>query len=53
MSFSQNALELWLAFPDIGILSCYQAGMVKGWARDAVRPRDFQFPAHGIWEDED
>lgn len=33
-------LKLWLAFPDLGCLNCYQVGMVRARLLELVRPKD-------------
>lgn len=34
-------LKLWLAFPDLGVLTAEQYGMVRAFIMERVRPSDF------------
>lgn len=33
-------LEVWLAYPDKGILNCYERGRVRQFLLEAVKPKD-------------
>lgn len=35
------SLKFWLAFPDLGVLTAEQYGMVKAFIMERVRPSDF------------
>lgn len=52
ISFLYSRLKQSTIYGKVTLL-IFEVGMVKGLARDAVRPRDFKLYAHGIWEDED